>query len=943
MNARLARVSTIIAATILLLSCAPAYAWRVRTMTEFQTQRVVSLHEAEDLAGAAKAIAQDKFASEGKAVRLATGGAKPSLTADLDAGTYGVWLYARTPGARMEGPWPPVYVEMTVKSPGGATTSSRQRIAYLPVYHVITRLYFIAHEKGSYQVELSIGKGSADALLLDFVEVRDELDGCVLRAVKRARHLTDDDTLARIRKQGWKGKPPVRHLPEKASVADMAALFAATRASLPPMNALLGRCDRVSTEELKQLQKHLSRGDFKPSDISQPWALIDAKAGVRYEAANYARGEHFEGDLPDDGGGFYVPTGKHGVTGRALTIAPLATFFGKRLRQIVTRAEKLSKHYEATGDPASAREAAILLAALAERFPTFTVRVQSMTRTFGPTYYGRFNLSTGNFIQPMSLVHTYDRIFDAIRDDRDLARAVSSKIPSVANAEDLRAFLDCNVLQYEAMLHFRFARLTMQFGWERRMTDLLLAIGPNEIGRKFMDRFMYRQTHADHTGDGGYCDHMINGFHRDGANYNGGALYMLAPAANVVNNAIALDRFAALGGEVPLHTRDPKVNPRLLRAGYFYLNYRAAGGFTSLFGDGGCAVDHRFYRDPHPQLNRFGEIAPWLFRHSGDPRYAKVATLYGRPAFVSDEDWAKIAEAAEDQPVPTDHSRSISLPAFGHTMLELGEDDDDPRLKGAAALRHGLGRGHNHGDLCDLTLFAYNKRIITDGGRGGWPWMRFTSQHNTVEVDRHTFQSTGINSGPYGYPLLLREVGNARFASAGGWATTHPQLKDYRRDVAMIDLGVHNNGDTPLRHYYVFDVIRVGGGRVHTYSTHAMQSHKISFGTKTEPVTDGKPVSLLHGTANARTGVTTDPQVTVWRARELKRDVELPHGLRHHLFGWGGMRFYSAWGTHRVYNREMPFLWIERTSEGPLHGSYASVFEPFFGDFILTSVNPLHV
>lgn len=326
MNTRIARAGTIAAACILFLACAPAHAWRARTLTQYQTQRVVAVHEAEGLAGGAKAVARDKLASGGKAVRLEAAGAKLSFAADLDPGSYGVWLYARVPGAPMEGPWPPVYVEMTVKGPGGETVSSRQRVPYLPIYHVVTRLYFIAHEKGSYRIELSLGKGNTDALLLDFVEVRDELDGCVLRAIKRARHLTDDGTLARIREQGWKEKPPARRLPEKAGVEEMAALMAAIRASLPPMNALLGGCDRASTEELKQLQKRMSKGDFRPSDISEPWALLDAATGARYDAANYARGEPFEGGLPDDGGGFHVPDGSHGVKGRAPTIAPLAAF-----------------------------------------------------------------------------------------------------------------------------------------------------------------------------------------------------------------------------------------------------------------------------------------------------------------------------------------------------------------------------------------------------------------------------------------------------------------------------------------------------------------------------------------------------------------------------------------------------------------------------------------
>jgi len=917
-----------------------AHAWRARTLAEYQSVRIVATIEAEKGEGAAPVA--DKLASGGQAVELSPGAAGVSFETRFVPGVYGVWLYARVPEAQVEGPWPPLYLEMTVQPPKGPTEKSRQRVAYQPIYQVVSRLYFIAREKGKYRISLAVGSASqVRGLLLDFVEIRDELDGCILQAVKSARTLTDDATLARIRAGAPQRDKPIPHvLSANATLEEMAALADKVWASLPPINATLGGCD-APTLELAELAKKMSRGQFKPTGIFEPWALMDSKTGARYDAADYAAGRPFEGGLPDIGGGYYAPVGEYGVTDRPRTIAPLAEFFAARLDAILQEADLRSADYEKYGDPVSAREAAILLAALADRYPTLDGAYQSMSY-FGKVCYERFNQACGSAIPTTCLARIYDRIFDAIKDDADLARAIGSKVPFVRRPKDLRAFLDRNAIQYNLALHFRFTYRAMQMGWERNVTDLLLALGPSAIGQKWMDR-LFRQCYADLTGNGSYADYLVNGINRDGSNYVGATSYTLAVPANMVRNAVALERFVRLGGKVPRFAWDLQANPRLLEAGTFLLNFRAAGGFWTLFGEGGGAIDQRFETIPTPYYH--GDVFTWLFCHTGDARYAWMARAYGRRPEISDEEWERIEAAAQGQQNPILHAPSVVMPGFGCTLLELGSKSTDPKQKGCACVRFGTGVGHQQGDLLDLTLYAYNQRIVSDGGRSGWPWMRFTAQHNLVEVDRASFQSTSVYSGAYGYPLMMCQVdgpAGAAFTSAGGFCSTHPDLDDYRRDVAMIDLGTRE--DAPglsLRHYYVFDVQRVGGGRVHTYCTHGMQAREIAFNVKDEPAPDA-PSSLVYGCADPSTGIVADPLVTTWLAGN-RRGRKADHGLRHHLFGWGGLRFYCAWGTHRTYNLDIPFVWIERESDHPLHDAYAAVFEPFFREPNLVSVRALPV
>jgi len=916
---------------LLALLAEPVCAWRARTLAEYQNLRITQVISPETADGAAGAVVDDAFGTGGTAVELAEG-VKLRFGTDVKDGVSAVWIYARVPGSRVSGPWPPVYLEMLVEKPSGERVRSRQRIPYQPMYQEVTRLFFVAPSRGTHRITLALGKHSRSALLLDRIEIRDELDGCQFKPLKKERSGWDDvDAREAQTAPKKRQKLPEPLLESGARAAEMAELLGKLRQSLPPVNALLGGCDGM-TPELKELAESQAKGKFSPTTLFEPWALVDPETGKRYDAASYEAVRLYEGGLPDDGGGSYVPEGQYGVTGRARTIASLAPFFLGRLSALLGEAEKRSLAHIQTGNPAFAREGPQIHAALAERHPTLSLNVQDMFRTFGLAYYERFGQCSGNPLPPLRLARVYDRLFDVIAKDRELARATGEHIPCVRKPKELRAFFDRNILQYGINLCFRFSHLHQQFGWERRMANLLCLFGPNEISQKFMDRF-FRQCFADLTGDGGYQDYLINGTNRDGANYIGSSGYTLGVPANLAEISMALEDFVRRGGRVPRFAYDPAVNPRLHEAGGYYLRFRSAGGFHCLYGDGGQHSDHRF------DTITWADLAPayrWFFRHTRDPHYAWLARRLGRRPGVPDEEWRSIEAAAEEQKSPVLHRGSAVMTGFGSTSLDLGPESEDPRHKGAARLRHGGGRGHAHGDLLDLSLFAYHSPMISDGGRCGWPWLRLTAQHNVVEVDRASFQATGVNSGAYGYPIMVCDLAGVKFMSAGGWCSTHPDLRDFRRDVALIDLGPHAVKEQLLRHYYVFDLQRVGGGKVHTYCAHSMWCESIEHNVKSTPAPDG-PESLLHGVGDPRGGRTVNPFVTTWRGYHRGRFAG--KGLRHHLFGWGNLPFY----TGACYGVRVPFLWVERESKEQMRAVYPAVYEPFFSEPNLTSIKALKV
>lgn len=611
------------------------------------------------------------------------------------------------------------------------------------------------------------------------------------------------------------------------------------------------------------------------------------------------------------------------------------------INALIAEASRFSQNFLETGDAMSARRAGVLLVALAERAPTFNSRFHAESNLHGTVCYQRFGMASGHPYGPTKLPTAYDKVFDHLKQDKLLAASLSDRVISITTPQTLCAFLDRNILQYELDLLFRFSYMRRLLGWEKWVANAILCLGPNRKGQEFMDLFM-TLTYGDLRANGGITDYMINAINRDGVNFDNASHYNRSMPYTIARNAMTFKRFVDLGGNVPAQLYDPDVNPRLVGSSFFVFNYRSAGGFQNVTGDGGDSTTHQFDRFPGNRADNHPDACVWLYQQSHDPRFAWLATqTRTQPINADDALWNAITNIAAKVQNPILHGTTTCLPGYGRINLEFGEAENDPTLKASAHIQFGTGRAHQHGDLLDLTLNAFNQRVIPDGGRAGWPWMRFTAQHNSIEVDRTSFQSTGVNSGAYGYPLGFGGHGILRYASAGGWGSSHPTLSDYRRDIAFIDLGVHEEDGKRIRQSYVFSVNHISGGSVHTYCTHGMRG-ELTLNTEAKSTTHD-PLGLMYKSETPRTGVTVDPLICQWNAtsglnRKTGEVKPFDFGLRQHIFGWGGKTFYSARGTHHVYNNRIPFLWIEREADAPISDSYASVYEPTWKTPALTTV-----
>jgi len=290
---------------LITLNFAPVqlYAWRTRTLAHVQDAEATARYEAETLEGSADFVVSDEYASGGKAIRLTPGTGTLVVPVEWPEGVFAVWVYGRVPNSTVDGPWPPCVIDLHVAGPLIKQVAlSHQRIGYQPVYQVVTRMYHIAESKGKYQVSLRVHTDSATPLLVDFVEVRDALSGCVRKPLKKRRELVSDDGLARIRAVAEKPKKPLTYmLPEAATVEQMSEFARNIAASLPPLNSLFGGA-LWPTKELSEHGAKLSKGKFKLNPWYEPWALVDEN-GNRYDANSYCRNDPFAAGLPDTGGG----------------------------------------------------------------------------------------------------------------------------------------------------------------------------------------------------------------------------------------------------------------------------------------------------------------------------------------------------------------------------------------------------------------------------------------------------------------------------------------------------------------------------------------------------------------------------------------------------------------------------------------------------------------
>ena len=207
-----------------------------------------------------------------------------------------------------------------------------------------------------------------------------------------------------------------------------------------------------------------------------------------------------------------------------------------------------------------------------------------------------------------------------------------------------------------------------------------------------------------------------------------------------------------------------------------------AGGYHPRIGDWGRAMDPRV----HHTIGNFADSIRFAFARTGDPRMAwLLLNVVGRST-ESDEEWARIEQAAAGQRDPQLSAVSRNLEGFGLAILEAGSEHDDFTTKRAVTFLHGAGKGHAHADALSFEFYSHGLRAVPDtGNRGGRPHPGHMNAHQGVTVDDGPMRNTReINVGATAWTTAFKPADGAQYVSGAARFAACPQVSRYERQLA---------------------------------------------------------------------------------------------------------------------------------------------------------------
>jgi len=856
-------------AAVGLLPMRSALSWWDTVIT---TERPVPLMreiEAETCSGPAKAdIVWDDQADGGKggrAVLLRPGG--PGLTTEVDVkpGIYAIFTIARDPEGRPDehgiftqrNQWGLLTLEVKEHATG-ATRSWTMVIVYREQYFAVGMMYFPAHAGGKYTVTVRLPT-EVPRLPKDPAAIRRFFDANTRAFTKQPL-----------------GPLLVDRLELRDALGHCARRAAKTRRTL------------TSDEELAQLRQKQTGTTYKPPDAHlyrEPYVLTDGRPLTPEERR--ARNEKLWNLVPD--------FNEHVSTDAA---SPYSYLFGRDSNGMVLNA---ITGYRQTGNPEYAWDGAVLLCAVAEKFPALDFLAQGVEGGVGVNLqYGfTFNALVGKHVYRgwaggamINLAQAYDDLFDFIKDNQELAAFVGTKIPWVKSPADVLALLDIYLLQ-SGMDYCK--RHYISSDDAKAFIPLVQGVGP--VADEMLATGIFDKIAMNMSLRGGIDDQAICSFSRDGVHYIGSASYLTTELQDI---AAILHRYRLAGGSPRFDLLDSHRYPQMTEAVSTMQQLRVAGGFRLLIGD---AQDLRKGRE------------------------------------------------ADMPPFP-----SRILGGFGAAILESGQYSGDPLAMRAVGVRTGIGRGHAHQDTLNIEIFAHGCRMSPDLGgrheppRKGSPNMRSNKVHNLVEVDLRDFENPypGSTTSATGWTVSFHPQPGAQFMSNAARATSHPNVSLYARDTALIDAGPTDS--------YLFDVFRVIGGKVHTYNFHGAPCTLEAFRINTEmkEATSDAAVAYL---AKHKEGTRREGKAPAMLEADWPMDANLQQSyqgasyqkdsratMRLTLFGREGEDVFVGNTFSDVYAYNFPILHVQgRQEQEGRQSVYPALMEPFAGEPLIVAKRLLAV
>ena len=853
----------------------------------FDQQSLLRNWIAADMPTATLAAAAEDYAGA-KVVRCGVGGPVFRLDlGELDVGLYAGRVIGTVEKARLRPFREPIYVTMKINDGlDGQSQCHRMRIGYSEEFRSVVEIYFHAVARRRFQAELWVDRGSTVDLLVHNITLDDVLAGTTRRAIKKRMTLLTPGEVTLMRstfpeEQKKKRKALTPYTPAERLARDEAiwkwqppanAQGTIFDKAYTPKNASPGTADRTAAEIRDQYGQWTAveewgglnvRGSGPPRRPKCPVGLIEnKKLGLQYTMDDYLARRPLPDPYPykDDGAGLYFPDAKDPDAGRFLT--PLGDVFGHRLRTSGWIFQSRGDAWLQSGDRDVARDLAVALIAYAYHFPTYDAENALTTVMHGRSPWQRIAGPRWLAGSWLNAPECYDKLFDYIHGNEELARSVRRFVPWVKSSEDLVRLLDVYLVQITAK-HI----LRRHYGLDNapaQIAEIAAILGDPSVTDPWME-WLFAKTSVYGVGTGGILDMMILGNGREGAGYIGSTFYSQEEGARTIG--IELQRYLAADGNPKYGRLDAAMYPKPLAHCYWALGILVAGIDFARIGDvaGPDKPPGNTMRKEFESACRYG------WKWSSDPRFAWVLkNVLGRKD-ESDTEWSAVEQAAGKlKRAPWLDNRSRALENwFG--VLESGHEHDDYRFHRAVYVRTGVGHGHEHGDTLDLQACAHGLPMTVDVGlRGGYakPNCRMSRIHNVVEVDGFQGGNCPYGLCSYSWISALSDTPGTRYLEARALPPIHATL--YRRQVAMVDVD-EGRGSEPLSveqqkpgaalkpgvttaSSYIFDVFRVSGGKLHTYGFHGPVSDDVQWNVaKTQPVADTtvKELVAAAGGANA--------------------------------------------------------------------------------------------
>jgi hypothetical protein len=494
-----------------------SHAWWDTVVTIIRPPPLVKEIEAESC-GSGLPVEQDAQANGGKggqAVRLEPGGDGLKTELDLNPGLYEVFVIARSPDVEMGNGL--MSLELTDKASGQKRTWTMLMV-YRESYFAVGQIYFPILATGKYDAQIRLATAMPK-----------------LPEDPIAQKMFDPQSRQLLRMDEGKPQGPAVLRPllvDRLEIRDV-----------------LGNCAKKALKTRRMLTSDDELAAIR-SEFADTKAASDLKsAPARTSEQRLARNDELWDKVPD----FNVLV-SHNQN------SPYGWVIGRDRKGLVCDAADL---YEKSADPATGLDGAVLLCALAEKFPAIDYLAQGvgkLTNLTGGNAPFNFSQSYGKSVyygwagmDMVRLARAYDKLFDAINGNQALADYVHTRIPWVHTPQDVIQLIDTNLMQ---------AGMDQCNRYEIDGDDLPKAIiplveGVNPTSDQMLQTGLFKRICMDLTYRGGVDDQAFCTYNRDGVHYVGSVGYLSNDLAAIAD---VLHRYHLAGGEARF---DPGGSPAL--------------------------------------------------------------------------------------------------------------------------------------------------------------------------------------------------------------------------------------------------------------------------------------------------------------------------------------------------------------------------------------------